>query len=180
MPANVSPAYGDLGRTPGLEVHSKLTQTSLHSAGKPDGNLAQSPAEVDAVELTMEQLQPVEELYVAGTRPFPARLLVDKWHIGVNREVEELPLRHSPDRSRHSGIQEADDRVQDFIRRKGVAPMNSEYSPVQAQHYRLVRVGQDLFDIPETEPAEPLRKTILEQKTLPACPAASLPRLQSP
>jgi hypothetical protein len=89
----------------------------------------------------------------------------------VGGKLEELSFCGLSERPRNARIQKPNHGLQHAIRRERVTPVDAEGPPAQTQHHRLVRVGQDSFDITETERLQPIRKTILEEETLPRSPA---------
>jgi hypothetical protein len=93
VPSDVPPAYAQLERPAGADVHRELPQPGTHAARKPDPDLLEGTVEVPGVELTVYCFQPVEHQHV--TRPAPLLPLRSGlgWRIGMHRELEELPLR---------------------------------------------------------------------------------------
>jgi len=102
----------------------------------------------------------------------------------VNREFEELSFGSSPECSRHPGIEKPHDCLQDMIRGKTVSAVDPEHPPIQAQHHCLIGMGHHTLDIFQAERHQPLRQTVLKQKTLIRVPAyrltGRLPPLHSP
>jgi hypothetical protein len=96
------------------------------------------------------------------------------------RKGQELALGRPPEYPGDSRIQEPDNRLEDTIRGKGIASMNAENAPVEAEHHRTVGMGDDSLDLPQSERRQSLWKTILQAGELPRYPAAPLPRLHSP
>jgi hypothetical protein len=92
----------------------------------------------------------------------------------VHREGEELPFGGPSKDSRYPGIEKSNDCLEHLIRRKGVTPMKAKGPPAQAEHYRLIGVGEDFFHVPEAQRLEPGGKTIFEKIELPRCPAAAI------
>jgi hypothetical protein len=99
---------------------------------------------------------------ISRTRPLATRGPLRRWGIELYREFEKLSFRGSSERSRHPGIQEADDCLEDTIRSEGIAPMYPENPPAEAEHHRLVGMRDNSFDLPQTECLQAVRKTILE------------------
>lgn len=148
---DVTPADGDTQWAAGPDLHRELTQAGAHSAGEPDLDLPQRPAEMLLVELVMERLEPVKQEHVARARTLAAAVTRPGRRIRMHRERQELALRGATKPSRNSGIQKPNHCLQHAIRSEGVAPMYAEDALAEAQHHRLVRVGEDVLDIPETE-----------------------------
>jgi hypothetical protein len=103
------------------------------------------------VELAMEGLQPMEQHKVARVGPPATRRPLRCRRVEVNRKFEELSFCGASQCPRHPRIQKPNHCLQHAVRRKAVAPMDAEDAPTQAEHHRLVRVGEDSFDSLETE-----------------------------
>jgi hypothetical protein len=180
VPIEVSPAHTDFFCPASHKVHRELAQAALHPAGDPNRDLAQDSAEMLGVQLAMQLLQSMEQPQVSRTSSFPTNRPVRGRSIGLNREVEKLPLRGASERSGNPRIQKPNHSLQHAIGRERVAPVDPENPPAQAQHHCLICVGEDSVHVPETKYDEPLRKTILKQKTLPSCHTYPLPRCRLP
>jgi hypothetical protein len=55
-----------------------------------------------------------------------------------------------------------------------VASVDSQHSPVEAQHDGLIGMRKDPLDILQSERPQPFRKTIIEEETLPSVRAYPL------
>src|SRR5687768_16736989 len=109
----------------------------------------------------------MQQPQVAGTSPFWSAQPGSRRRVGLDRELQELPLRRPPQRSRNPGIQEPNHRLENAIGSKRVAPVDPKNPPAEAQHYCLIRMCHNALDIPQAKRRQPLRKTILEEETLP-------------
>jgi hypothetical protein len=103
------------------------------------------------VELAMERLEPMEQHEVARVRPLLARWPLRRWGICLHGKFEKLLFCGPSKRARHPGVQKPNDGFQHAIRSEGVALVNAQDASAKAEHDRLVRVGDDLLDFPETE-----------------------------
>jgi hypothetical protein len=162
MPGEVSPAQADFGRLASLEIDRELAEAASHAARYPDGDLAQSSSKMLRVQLMMKIFQPMEKKHVSGPSPFAASWSLRRLHIGVGGKLEELSFCGFSERPRHPGIQKPNDGLQHAIRRETIAPVDPEDPLAKAQHHRLVRMSQDLFDVPETERLQPFGKTVFK------------------
>jgi hypothetical protein len=162
MPVDVSPTDSDFSRLTRLEIHRELAQAALHSARDADPDVAEGATEMPGVQMPMELPKPTEQPQVSRTGSFSTRRPLRGQCIGLNREVEKLPLGGSSERARDPGIQKPNDGLQHAIRRETIAPVDPEDPPAKAQHHRLVRMSQDLFDVPETERLQPFGKTVFK------------------
>jgi hypothetical protein len=158
----MSPAQADFGRAPSVEINREFTEAAPHPAGDPDRNLAQSSVEVPRVQLTMEALQAMEKPDISGTRSLGTRRSLRRRSIELYRKLKKLSLSRSPEHPRNPGIQKPDDCLQHPIRSEGVAPVDAENPPVEAEHHRLVRMGYDPLDLPQPERRQSPWKTVLE------------------
>jgi hypothetical protein len=61
--------------------------------------------------------------------------------------LEKLALGRSAQHTRNPGIQETNDGLEHPIGREGVASMNPEDTPVEAEHHRTVGVGDDSINV---------------------------------
>jgi hypothetical protein len=162
----VPPAQRKLGSTASLRVYRQLSQTTFHTIGDPDRDFSQHSVEVPPIELSVKGVKPMQQAQVAGTSPFWSARPGSRRCVGLDRELQELPLRRSPERPRNPRIEKANHCLQHLVRREGVAPMNPQHPPAEAQHHRLICMGDHSLDIFQAESQEALRQTILEEKTL--------------
>jgi hypothetical protein len=156
------PAQGELDRPAGPDIHRELTQPEAHSAGEPDRNLSQRPAEVFLVEPAMEFLEPVQQEHVAGTGALSSAGSRRGRGMLLHRELEKLAFGHAAKRTRDSRVEEPNDRLEHPVGGVGVASMNPEDPPVEAEHHRTIGVGDDSINISQPEPLKPDGKAILE------------------
>jgi hypothetical protein len=175
MTGEMSPAKGDLGGLPRPAVDGELTQPPLHSTGDSNRNLGQHAPEVANVELPVQDLETMQQPQVAGTSPFWFTRRGSRRRVGLNRKLQELPLRCPPQRSRNPGIQEPNHRLENAIGSEGVAPVDPKNPPAEAQHYCLIRVRHNALDILQAERLQPLWQTILKQEPLPTRPEGTRP-----
>ena len=126
---------------------------------------------------------------VTGPGSLPSRSSLGRRCVGVNRKIEKLSFRGSPECSGYTRVQELNDRLQNLVGGEPIPPVNSEHPAVEAEHHRLVGVGENPLHIFEAQRLQPFRETILKQKTLPrhcTCSLTSPPprlpasHLQSP
>jgi hypothetical protein len=155
-------AHGQLDRPAGPDIHRELTQPAAHSAGEPDRDLPQSPAEMLQVEPAMEFLEPVKQQDVAGAGALAALGSGRRWRVLLHRELEKLALGHAAKRPRDSRVEEPNDCREHPVGRVRVASMNPEDPPVEAEHHRTIGVGDDSINISQPELLKPDGKTILE------------------
>jgi hypothetical protein len=151
VPGDMLPAQGELERTAGPDIHGELSQPAAHSAGEPDRDLPQSPAEMILVEPAMEFLEPVKQQHVAGAGALAAAGPRRRWCVLLHRELEKLALGHAAERTRDSRIEEPNDCLEYPVGRVGIASMNAEDAPVEAEHHRTIGVGDDSLDIPQSK-----------------------------
>jgi len=156
------PAQAELERPAGPDIHGELTQPAAHSAGEPNRNLPQRPAEVFLVEPAMNRLEPVQQQHVAGTGALAAAGARRRWRVLFYRELEKLTLGHAAERPRDSRVEEPNDCREHPIGRVRVASMNAEDPPVEAEHHRTIGVGDDSINISQPELLKPDGKAILE------------------
>jgi hypothetical protein len=154
-------AQGELDRPAGPDIHRKLPQPAAHSAGEPEGDLPQRPAEAFLVEPAMNRLEPVEQEHVAGTGALAAPVTRRMGRMLLHRELEKLALCRSAERTRNPGIEETHDRLEHPVGRKGVASMNPQEAPVEAEHHRTVGVGDDSVDLPQSERQQAVFESLL-------------------
>jgi hypothetical protein len=147
MPCYMATAQADVGGAAGLEVDCQLTQSPFHATRQSNGKLTEGSAEVPKVEVTMQSLQAMEQSHISRAGPLATRRALRCRRVGMHRKFEELSFGRSAQHPRDSGIQKPNDCLQHAIRSEGVPPMNAQHSPVKTEHHRLVRVGQDSFDI---------------------------------
>lgn len=180
MTVDMAAAQRDLRCSRGPAVQRELPQSSFHATRQSDRKLRQTAAEVLQVEPAVELFQPTDHPKVTGLGPLPSRSSLSRRCVGVNREIEKLSFGGPPECPRDTRVQEPNDRIQNLVGSEPIPPVNSEHPAVEAEHHRLVGVGEDPLHILETQRLQPLGETVLKQKTLPRGPAASLPCLQSP
>jgi hypothetical protein len=162
VPGDMLPAQGELERPTGPDIHRELAQPPAHPAGEPDRNLSQSPGEVPLVELVIERLQPVKQEDIPWTGTLAAAGSRRGWCVHFYRELEKLALGHSAQRPRNPGVEVPNDCHEHPVGRVGVASMNAEDAPVEAEHHRTIGVGDDSINISQPELLKPDGKTILE------------------
>jgi hypothetical protein len=181
MPSDMPPAHPDLRRAAGSDIERELAESALHPTRDSDRDVGQRAPEVLRVQLAMEVLQPMEQKHISRTRAFPPRRSLRCRSIRMDRKLEELPFGRTPPRAGHSWIQELDDRLEDSVRRKGIAAMDPKNPPSSdTEHHSLIGMGDDLGDVSEAEGLQSGRETVFQQDELPRCPAAPLPRVHSP
>ncbi len=103
------------------------------------------------VELSMQAFEAVKQRDISRAGALLSFGSQPGRRILMYRERQELALGGAPEPTRNSGIQKPNHCLQHPIRSEGVAPMYAEDAPAEAQHHRMVRVGEDVLDIPETE-----------------------------
>jgi hypothetical protein len=103
------------------------------------------------VEPAMEFLEPVKQQHVAGAGALAAPGSRRRWRVLFYRELEKLALGHAAKRPRNPGVQEAHDRLEHPVGRVGVASMDAEDAPVEAEHHCAVGVGDDSVDLPQSK-----------------------------
>ena len=162
VPGDVLPAQGELERPTGPDIHGQLPQPPAHPAGEPDRNLPQSPAEVFLVEPAMEFLEPVQQKHVTGTGALASPRSRRRRGMLLHRELEKLALGHAAERPTDSRVEEPNDCLEHPVGSVGIASMNPEDSPVEAEHHRAVGMGDDSINISQPELLKPDGKTILE------------------
>ena len=162
LPGDMSPADGKLERPAGPDIHRELPQAPVHPAGEPDRNLPQSSAEVFLVEPAMNRLEPVQQKHVAGTGALAAAGSRRRRRVLLHRELEKLALGEAAERARDSRVEEPNDCLEHPIGCVGVASMNAEDVPVEAEHHRAVGVGDDSINVSQPELLKPDGKVILE------------------
>ena len=87
---------------------------------------------------------------------------------------EELKLGGPPQRPWYARVEESHDRLQDSIRGKGVAAVNSQNAPPETEHHRTVGMDDDPIYFPQAQRRQTLWKTFLQRNKLPRCPYAPL------
>jgi hypothetical protein len=75
---------------------------------------------------------------------------------------EELKLCGPPQRPWYARIEESHDRLQDSIRCKGVAAVNSQNALTEAEHHRTVGMDDDPIYFPQAQRRQTLWKTFLQ------------------
>jgi hypothetical protein len=90
--------------------------------------------------------QLLEEYPVALAWPFSPDRWSRRGDVGEYRESQELPLSGTPPDPGYPRIDELHDRPEHLVGREGVPSMQPERTPAQAEHYRAVRVSEDLVD----------------------------------
>jgi hypothetical protein len=188
VPRDVTPTDGDIERAAGLDLDRELAQTGAHAARKPDRDLVQGPAEVLGVKSLVKAGESVQEDQIARAGPLPRAGPRPGRGVLLYRKRQELALGRPPEYPGDSRIQEPDNRLEDTIRGKGIASMNAENAPVEAEHHRSVGMSLNVFDVPEAESLQSGWEAVFEPRRLPRCPAdplticpaAPLPRVHSP
>ena len=155
-------AHRELDRPVGPDIHGQLSQPAAHPTGEPDRNLPQRPAEVFLVEPAMNRLQPVQQKHVAGAGALTAAGARRRWSVLLHWELEKLALGHSPQRTRNPGVQEANDCLEHPVGREGIASVDPQDPPVEAEHHRTVSVGDNSINVSQPELLKPDGKTILQ------------------
>jgi hypothetical protein len=103
------------------------------------------------VQPTMKVLELMEHAHISRPSSFPAEWFLRCRSVGMNWEVEKLSFCGSSQSSRDPRIQKPYYGLQHLVRRKGIPPMDTEDPSAEAEHHRLVRVGDDLRNLPEPE-----------------------------
>ena len=97
------------------------------------------------------------------------------WSVLLHREMEKLALGRAAERTRNSAVQETNDRLEHPVRRMGVASMNAEDTPVEAEHHRTIGVGDDSLDLPQAEHGQAISEQQVQFLTrFPAFPLTRL------
>src|SRR3954451_18616511 len=118
------------------------------------------------VESVMGVFQSLQRNPVLGAGPFVTPRPTGERDVRRDGKSEELPFRCTTPDARHPWIQELNDGPQHVIRREGVASMQPESTPAQAEHYGAVGVRQDSVDLRQSQLPESCWEPIFEQKTL--------------
>ena len=156
VPREVMPAEGDLLDLPGAAVHRELAQPGAHPAGQPDRDRGERAAEVLEVEPLVEVAEALQQDQVAGTRPVAAHRPERRRRVLLDRKAEKLPLGQAARGARHARVEEPDDRAEDPVRRHGVAAMQPQHPPGEADHDGAVGVGEDPVDVAKPYQLEPV------------------------
>jgi hypothetical protein len=182
MPRDVAAADGDIEWQAGPDLDRQLTQPGAHARREADRNLAQAPAEVLRVQALVQGCEPVQEDQIAGASPLTHARSRRGWRMRLHRKRQELPLRRPAEHTRNTAVQKTHDRLEHPVRSKGVASMNTEDTPVEAEHHRTVGVGNDSLYLPEAEHGQAISEQmyVLSATLLTCCPAVPLSRLHSP
>ena len=176
VPGDMLPAQGELDRPAGPDIHGELPQPAAHPAGEPDRNLPQCPAEMLLIEPVMEFLEPVKQQHVAGAGALAALGSRRRWRVLLHRELEKLALGHAAERTSDSRVEEPNDCLEHPVGRVGVASMNPEDPPVEAEHHRTVRMGDDALYLPQSKHQQSIFEH--EVQSRPRFPASPLPGLR--
>jgi len=151
VPRDVTPADGDIEWAAGPDLNRELTQAGTHAAGEPDRDLAQGPAEVLRVQSLVKAGEPVQQDQITGASPLARAGPRPGWGVRLHRKRQELALGRAAEHPRDSRIQEPDNRLEDTIRGKGIAPVNSENTLIETEHDSAVGVGNHSSDVAEAE-----------------------------
>lgn len=157
MSVDVPAAEGDLHGSTGPAIDGELSEPPFHATRESDRKLGQCTFEVLQVEPAVELFETVNQSEVTGPCPLPSGYPLGRWYVGMHRKLEKFALRGPAQRSRKARVQEPNDRLQDMVGSKPIPPVDSEHSPVQAQHDRLIGVGEDPVHLPQTQGLQPLR-----------------------
>jgi hypothetical protein len=106
---------------------------------------------------------------LARGRPGP------RGYVCLHRKRQELALGRPAKQPRDSRIQESDNRLEDTVRGKGIAPVNSENPLIETEHDSAVGVGNDSTDAAEAEHGQAIPEQ--QVQLLPRFPASPLPHL---
>jgi hypothetical protein len=147
VPGDMLPAQGKLHRPAGPDIHGELPQAAAHSPGEPNRDLPQRPPEMLLVEPAMELLEPVKQQHVARAGTLAALRSRRGWRVLLHRELEKLALGNAAERPRNPAVEETHDRLEHPVGRVGVASMNPEDAPVEAEHHRTVAVSDDSINV---------------------------------
>jgi hypothetical protein len=180
MPSKVPAADRDFQWLPGPDFDGQLAQPGAHAAGQPDRNFPECSPEVLRIQPMMKSREPVQHEHVTRKRALAGAGSRTWRRMRLDRKGEELTLRGPPQHSRHAWVEEAHDRLQDAIRGKGIAAVNSQNALAEAEHHRTVGMGDNAIYFPEAQSRETLRKAFLQRSKLPRTPAYPLSRLHSP
>jgi hypothetical protein len=147
MPSDMLSAERELDRPTGPDIHGELSQPAAHPAGEPDRDLPQGRAEIFLVEPAMNRLEPVQQQHVA--RAGTIAMLASRWGrcVLLYRELEKLELGHSAQCPRDPGVEKTHDCLEHPVGRVGVASMNPEDAPVEAEHHRTIGVRDDSINV---------------------------------
>src|SRR3954454_2311449 len=121
------------------------------------------------VESAMGVFQSLQRDPVLSARPFVTPRAMGQRDVRRDRKAEELPLGGATPDPWHPRIQELNDGPQHVIRCEGVAAMQPERTPTQAEHDSAVGVREHLVDFSQPQLPEPGGEPILEQETLLRC-----------
>ena len=80
----------------------------------------------------------------------------------LHGKSEELKLGGPSQRPWYARVEESHDRLQDSIRGKGVAAVNSQNALTEAEHHRTVGMDDDPIYFPQAQSRQTLWKTFLQ------------------
>ena len=117
------------------------------------------PPKCSALSRWCSVAEPLQQHQVAGTRPLAAHRPAPAAARTARPESRETPARR-PRRSgaRHARVEEPDDRAEHPVGRAGVAAVQPQHPPGEADHDGAVGVGEDPVDVAEAEQLEPVRR----------------------